>query len=269
MNCNAPIEGIPLPSDAVTVWRNRATRYVVLLVALTSLVVVICGCQTPLATRILRAKVRHLTIPREQLTNLDYLIQLPHGYDEETNRWWPLVFYLHGIGESGHDLTKVLRFGPPRLVAQGKDLPCIVVSPQLPPGYFWFRESNLALAILDEVMRSNRVDQTRVCITGNSMGAFGAIVMAAREPERFASLVPICGGVDYVDSLRLHDVPIWAFHGEQDPIIPVAESRRLVRLVNEIGGHARLTIYPDLGHNCWDRAYDDPALWDWILAQKK
>jgi predicted peptidase len=180
-----------------------------------------------------------------------------------------MVFYLHGIGESGNDLRKVLRFGPPRLVAQGKDLPCIVVSPQAPKDYFWFRESNMALAILDEVTKIYRVDKRRVHLTGNSMGAYGAIVLAAREPERFASLVPICGGVDYVDSLRLRDVPIWAFHGEKDHIIPVEESRRLVRLVNEIGGHARLTIYPDLGHHCWNRAYDDPALWDWILAQKK
>jgi predicted peptidase len=180
-----------------------------------------------------------------------------------------LVFYLHGIGESGDDLKKVLRFGPPHLVAQGKELPYIVVSPQAPKGYFWFRESNMMQAILDEVMKSYRVDKQRVCVTGNSMGAFGAVVLVAREPKRFASLVPICGGVDYVDSLRLRDVPIWAFHGEKDPIVPVEESRRLVRLVNEIGGNARLTIYPDLGHNCWDRAYNDPALWDWILAQKR
>jgi predicted peptidase len=206
-----------------------------------------------------------MTIPRELLTNMNYIVQLPCGYNEDTNRLWPLVFYLHGIGDS----KRVLRFGPPRLVAQGKDLPCIVVSPQVPEGYFAFRESNLTLAILDKVMRENRVDKRRVCVTGNSAGAFGAIVMAARQPERFASLVPICGGVDYVDSLRLRDVPIWAFHGEKDHIIPVEESRRLVRLVNEIGGHARLTIYPDLGHHCWNRAYDDPALWDWILAQKK
>jgi predicted peptidase len=244
---------------------KRFAQWVILLCILA----IVFGCRTPLTTVVLRGKVRRMTIPREQLTKMDYLVQLPRGYDEDTNCLWPMVFYLHGIGESGNDLKKVIRFGPPRLVAQGKDLPCIVVSPQVAKGYFWFRESNMMLAILDEVMKNYRVDKRRVCVTGNSMGAFGAVVLAAREPERFASLVPICGGVDYVDSLRLRDVPIWAFHGEKDPIIPVEESRRLVRLVNEIGGHARLTLYSDLGHNCWDRAYDDPALWEWILAQKK
>ncbi len=249
--------------------KNSAARAGVLPVMLASVVLMVCGCQTPPATLLLRYRVRHMTIPREQLTNMNYLIQLPRGYEEDTNHYWPMVFYLHGIGESGNNLKKVLRFGPPQLVAQGKDLPCIVVSPQVPKGYFWFRESNMMLAILNEVTKNYRVDKHRVCITGNSMGAFGAIVLVAREPERFASLVPVCGGVDYLDSLRLRNVPIWAFHGEKDPIVPAEESRRLVRLVNEIGGKARLTIYPDLGHNCWDRAYNDPALWDWILAQKK
>ena len=194
---------------------------------------------------------------------------LPRGYQEDTNRFWPMVFYLHGLGEGGYDVEKVLRFGPPKLIAAGKDLPCIVVSPQVPDGYFTFRESNTMLEILEEVTARYRVDQQRVHVTGNSMGAYGAVLLAAREPERFASLTPMCGGVDYVDALRLRNVPIWAFHGEKDPIIPVEESRRLVELVKKIGGNARLTVYPGVGHNCWDRAYDDPALWDWILAQKK
>ena len=244
-------------------------RYDVLLVVLSSVVLLVCGCRKPIATIIMEQRVRTMTMPREHPAQIKYLIQLPRGYEENTNRFWPMVFYLHGIGEWGDDLTKVLRFGPPRLVAQGRDLPCIVVSPQVPKGYFWFRESNAILEILEEVITRYRVDKRRVHATGNSMGAFGAILLVAREPERFASLVPVCGGVDYVDSLRLRDVPIWAFHGEKDPIIPVEESRRLVKLVNQIGGKARLTIYPDAGHNCWDRAYDDPALWDWMLAQKR
>lgn len=226
-----------------------------------------CACHT-IQTRLLRYQVRHMTLPSEQLTNMDYLVQLPNGYEQDTSRSWPLVFYLHGIGD-GQNFTKVLHFGPPHLVDEGKDLPCIVVSPRLPAGHFWFHESRMLFAILDEVIRSNRVDKTRICVTGNSLGGFGAIALAALEPERFASLVPICGGVDYLDSMRLRDVPIWAFHGEKDPIIPVEESRRLVRLVNEIGGHAKLTTYPGVGHHSWERAYEDPELWQWILAQKK
>ena len=239
----------------------------VLLLGLLSAAVL--GCRTPLPTVIMRWQVRTMTVPREHPMKIQYLVQLPRGYQDDTNQFWPMVCYLHGIGESGDDIKKVLRFGPPRLVAQGRELPCIVISPQLPKDYFWFRESNAMIDLLDEVTKRYRVDKRRVHVTGNSMGAFGAVLLAAREPGRFASLVPVCGGVDYVDSLRLHDVPIWAFHGEKDPIIPVEESRRLVELVRQIGGKARLTIYPDLGHNCWDRAYEDPALWDWMLAQKK
>jgi predicted peptidase len=258
------------PANGIVIaLRNLAPRLQLLLVALSSIALLVCGCRTPLPTVIMRQRVRTMTIPREHPTKIHYLIQLPKGYKEDTNRLWPMVFYLHGIGEWGDDMKKVLRFGPPRLVAQGRNLPCIVVSPQVPKGYFWFRESNAMIEILEEVTACYRVDKHRVHVTGNSMGAFGAILLAAREPKRFASLVPICGGVDYVDSLRLRDVPIWAFHGENDPIIPVQESRRLVDLVNQIGGKARLTVYPGVGHNCWDRAYDDPALWDWMLAQKR
>jgi len=263
MNTSPPATG------AATAWWNCLPRIRILLVTFSSVVLLACGCRTPISTAIMRQRIRTITIPREHPAKVQYLVQLPRGYDEQTNRFWPMVFYLHGIGEWGDDLKKVLRFGPPRLMAQGTNLPCIVVSPQLPKGYFWFRESNSMLEILEEVTALYRVDKRRVHATGNSMGAFGAILVVAREPERFASLVPVCGGVDYLDSLRLRDVPIWAFHGEKDSIIPVEESRRLVELVNQIGGKARLTIYRDAGHNCWDRAYDDPALWDWMLAQTR
>lgn len=248
---------------------RRSLHALMLFVALAALALTNWGCRQPLATSIMQWQVRIMKVPKEKYTNLPYLVQFPRGYHDDTNRLWPLVIYLHGIGESGTNLNKVLRFGPPRLVAEGMNLPCIVVSPQVPEGYFWFRESNTLVELMDRVTKEYRVDRRRVHATGNSMGAFGAILLVAREPERFASIVPVCGGVDYVDSLRLRDVPMWAFHGEDDPIIPVEESRRLVRLVNDLGGHARLTVYPGVGHNAWDRAYADPALWEWMLAQRK
>lgn len=233
------------------------------------LIVATTGCHKHIATIIMERRVHSMQVPREHPTEMHYIVQLPRGYHDNTNRLWPLVFYLHGIGESGVNLDRVLRFGPPKLVAEGKDLPCIVVSPQVPRGYFWFRESNWTLEILEKVTRDYRVDKQRVHATGNSMGAFGAVLLVAREPQLFASCVPVCGGVDFMDALRLRDVPIWAFHGESDPIIPVEESKRMVDMVNKLGGHARLTIYPGVGHNSWDRAYDDPELWKWMLAQKR
>ena len=241
----------------------------VLLVTLWSIMLLGNGCQKRLATVIMERHVRTMTLPRDHLLHMQYLVQLPRGYDGDTNRVWPLVFYLHGIGESGNNLDKVIRYGPPQVMIQKTNLPCIVVSPQVPKGYFPFMETDGFLEILDEVTARYRVDKRRVHATGNSMGAYGALALVAREPKRFASLVPVCGGVSYLDSLRLRDVPIWAFHGEKDPIIPVAESRRLVELVNQIGGQTRLTIYPGVGHNAWELAYDDPALWEWMLDQTK
>jgi len=246
-----------------------ARRSLTLAATLTFVLLTATGCYNRVATAIMEHRIHTMQMPRDHPNEMHYLVQLPRGYHDDTNRLWPLVFYLHGVSESGKDLEKVLRFGPPKIVAEGKELPCIIVSPQVPRGYFWFRESSWTLEILEKVMRDYRVDRQRVHATGNSMGAFGAVLLVAREPQLFASCVPVCGGVDYMDSLRLRDVPMWAFHGADDPIIPVEESKRMVEQVNKIGGHAKLTIYPGVGHNSWDRAYDDPELWKWMLAQKR
>jgi predicted peptidase len=249
--------------------RGSRTRRHTTAALLWTLAATTSACRKPIATMILEHRVRSMPIRTLPLTSVQYLLHLPSDYDALPDRRWPIVIYLHGLGQAGDDLDQVLRFGPPRLIGEGRQLPFIIVSPQMPAGYFWFRETNAVLQVLDEVSERYRVDPKRVHLTGNSMGAFGAIMLAAKAPERFASLVPICGGVSFLDSLRLRDIPIWAFHGADDPLIPVEESQRLVRLVNGLGGQAQLTVYPGVGHNAWDRAYDDPALWEWLALQSK
>jgi predicted peptidase len=84
------------------------------LVALTSLVFASSGCQRHIATVIMERRVHAMKVPRDHPTHMNYLAQLPRGYREDTNRFWPMVFYLHGLGEGGYNLDKVLRFGPQR-----------------------------------------------------------------------------------------------------------------------------------------------------------
>jgi len=199
---------------------------------------------------------------------LRYLLALPEGYGDRARRSerWPLVLFLHGLGECGEDLELVKRHGPPKLVAEGKKLPCIVVSPQCPqPGW-----SPMVLhALVDELTEKLRVDESRLYLTGLSMGGFGVWTTAVERPERFAALVPICGGGDPIAVRRLKDVPVWLFHGRLDPLVPVAKSEELVRALESAGGHSKLTIYDDLGHDCWTRAYDDPELWTWLFSQRR
>jgi predicted peptidase len=177
---------------------------------------------------------------------------------------WPLLLFLHGSGERGSDLALVKRHGPPRLLDEGAALPCIVVAPQCPRGEWWSTETLEAL--LDHVLATCPADPGRVWLTGISMGGYGAWALATRIPKRIAALVPICGGGNPRRADRLKGVPISAFHGARDDVVAPSETLEMVEAVNRAGGDARLTLYPDAGHDAWTRAYADPALWAWLAG---
>jgi predicted peptidase len=215
-----------------------------------------------------------------------YLLFTPKDYRPEGKKW-PLLLFLHGIGECGNDdLTRVKIHGPAHIVESRPDFPFVVVTPQspLPRGYDpkakYTLEQILALArdawepeplmrLVDHVMKHTNIDPERVYVTGLSMGGFGTWRLAAAYPERFAAAVPICGGGEpekMADALS--HVPIWAFHGAKDPVVPVAESERMVAAVKRAGGEAKLTIYPEAMHNSWTQTYDNPKVYDWLLEHR-
>ena len=209
----------------------------------------------------------------EKSITLDYLLYLPKDYDQDPEKEWPLLLFLHGAGERGSDLGLVKRNGPPRLVEEGMELPFIVVSPQCPANSWWnLHVEDLAL-LLDELQVRYRVDQTRIYLTGLSMGGYGSWHLAAEFPERFAAVVPICGaGLHFfgfparVQVLR--DVPIWVFHGAKDEVVPLRESEILVNELRKVGGRVLFTVYPEAGHDAWTETYADPKLYTWLLEQR-
>lgn len=196
---------------------------------------------------------------------LNYLLYLPEDYDQQEA--WPLVLFLHGAGERGDDLEKVKIHGPPMLVAQGRQFPFILVSPQCPKDRWW--QSVELSALLDDVVRSHKVDPDRIYVTGLSMGGFGTWSLAFYSPERFAAIAPICGGGEPYWADRLAPLPTWAFHGARDNVIPLRRSEEMVEAMRRKGGRPKLTVYPDAAHNSWTPAYDDPELYDWLLAQRR
>jgi len=197
---------------------------------------------------------------------LDYLLYLPNGYEKE-GKSWPLVLFLHGAGESGQDLNKVKVHGPPKLVAAGKEFPFIVVSPQS-PGRGW--DAQTLNALLDDVMANYRVDKDRIYVTGLSMGGFGTWALAAAYPERFAALVPICGGGNTADAKKLVHIPIWVFHGAKDNVVPPSRSESIVKALKEAGAkNLKFTLYPNANHDSWTETYNNPEMWDWLLQQKR
>jgi predicted peptidase len=113
------------------------------------------------------------------------------------------------------------------------------------------------------------IDATRVYATGLSMGGYGTWRLVAAYPERFAAAVPICGGGEAdKTACSLRRVPIWAFHGALDEVIPLAKSREMVDAVRCAGGQVRFTVYRDVAHNSWVRAYDNQEVYDWLLSHR-
>lgn len=127
----------------------------------------------------------------------------------------------------------------------------------------------LALACLEIALNEYNVDRRRVVLTGLSLGGFGTWSLGAKFPERFCALAPVCGGGEPGDARRLVGVPIWCFHGEVDPVVPVERSREMVEAVRAAGGHVSYTEYPGVAHNSWDPAYSDPEVIQWMLAQRR
>jgi predicted peptidase len=199
--------------------------------------------------------------------SLNYLLYLPKEYEQDKGKKWPLILFLHGSGERGSDIEKVKSYGPPGLVSEGKDMPFIIVSPQAPERTSW--DPDALTALLDEVEKQYAVDTDRIYVTGVSMGGSGTWRLAAAHPERFAAIAPICGTGDPSAAPRLAHLPVWVFHGAKDDQVPLQASQEMVDALKEAGNEARFTVYPEAGHDSWTQTYNNSAIFDWLLAQRR
>ncbi len=196
-----------------------------------------------------------------------YLLALPPGYSKKEK--WPVLIHLHGMGERGEDLEIVKRHGPMKLLARGQTLPFIVVAPLCPKEDFWEARLDALDALLDDVLARYNGDPDRVYLTGLSMGGYGTWAWATRSPERFAAIAPICGGGKPFLAYRLKDMPIWAFHGAKDAVVPLGEQERMIEALRKLGGTPNFTVYPEAGHDAWTVTYDNPDLYAWLLRQTR
>ena len=198
-----------------------------------------------------------------------YLLYLPPEYGKE-DKEWPMILFLHGVGERGNDLEKVKMHGPPKLVSQGKDFPFVIVSPQCPDGEWW--NSEVLVNLVDYVVENYSIDPDRVYLTGLSMGGFGTWGLSSEYPDRFAAVAPICGGgipkaAKYIKGVK--ELPYWVFHGAKDSVVPISESETMVKYYKEEGVDIRFTIYPDATHDSWTETYNNPELYEWFLKHKR
>jgi len=88
---------------------------------------------------------KELSFKSETLTG--FLVYTPVNYRKDETATWPLILFLHGMGERGDSIALVSVHGPPKNVKTNNDFPFIVVSPQLSDKVRRWSTSELSAAI--------------------------------------------------------------------------------------------------------------------------
>ncbi|HSP13340.1 MAG TPA: PHB depolymerase family esterase [Thermoanaerobaculia bacterium] len=204
----------------------------------------------------------------------DFRVYVPPDYDDDHT--WPAVLFLHGAGERGNDSVTPTKVGIGPHLYDREPYPAIVVFPQCPAESHWSAPAAraIAAAALDSVISEFRIDAARIALTGISMGAAGAWLLASDQTGRFASLAPVCGWLssrakrDFSGFVKgIAHIPTWIFHGDADTIVPVDESRIMHAALEAAGAQVRYTELKGVGHNSWDPAYGESGLMEWLVGE--
>lgn len=198
---------------------------------------------------------------------IGYLLYLPKDYAIDLAQPWPLLVFLHGMSKRGGDLELLKTDGLPKRLEEHHDFPFVVVSPQCPAESWWVFEVEAVKRLIDHILAEYAVDPKRVYLTGMSMGGYGTWALATTYPDIFAAIAPVSGGGIPLLADKLKDVPVWAFHGDADDVVPIAESQQMVDALQAVGGNIKFTVYPGGGH--WTPTYENPELYNWFLSHQR
>ncbi|GIV36279.1 MAG: phospholipase [Cyclobacteriaceae bacterium] len=197
----------------------------------------------------------------------------------KVNKKYPLVVFLHGAGERGRDNEINLKYITPLFLNEinRKKFPAYVVVPQCPPGIWWAPQNwgepghtpaHTVIKLIDSLAIQFNIEKNRIYLMGLSMGGNGTWYLLATYPEKFAAGVPICGWGNPRLIPAMKNVPVWVFHGDADPVVPVDRSRELVNAIRQAGGNPRYTEYPGVGHDSWTPALSEPELLKWLFSKR-
>lgn len=221
------------------------------------------------ASRFYEARTFRFSDALGQPATMPYRLMRP----KQAEGKFPLLVFLHGSGERGSDNLAQLRFLPERMTARKlrKRSPCFLLAPQCAENRAWVMDDQLTatISLIEQTLRNEpSIDRQRVYLTGLSMGGGGVWQIAARRPDLFAAVVPVCGVGDPQQAGALASLPIWAVHGTEDATIPVRHSHEMIAAITAKGGHPQLTELEGVGHDSWSYTYD-PAngIIDWMFAQ--
>lgn len=209
--------------------------------------------------------------------------------DADTLRKYPLVIFLHGSGERGHDNDAQLKWGVMNFATDANMVlhPCFVIAPQCPEGSGWSNFSGdrkkmelnlqptpakpmeLLIGLIHKMIKSFNIDSNRIYITGLSMGGFGTYDAIERYPHLFAAAVPVCGGGDVSKASSIAHIPIWIYHGSDDPAVSPLYALNMLEALTKAGARPGFTQLPETGHFSWLGAYSDARIMEWMFRQHK
>jgi predicted peptidase len=220
--------------------------------------------------------------------DLPYRLFVPQGYSDA--RRYPLIVCLHPSGSNGTDNVRQLTPPVGALIGLAQTVePAFVLVPQAPEGDKWVSGSSgppfrnysqaerpqsealaLVLSGIGELEARYAIDTDRIYLTGASSGAAGTWDLVSRNGVgRFAAAVPVTGANDPSRASIIATLPIWTFHGADDVVSPVENTREMVANLRALGSPVKYTELAGVGHDCWDRAYAEPGLFPWLFAQKR
>ena len=196
---------------------------------------------------------------------IQYNLALPKGFDPSEK--YPLVIYVHGAGGRGHDPANIGFSYQLAQYAEEHDLPVMVAAPlcEFDNWYMCFTE---LVDFIRFAAQMDNVDPDRVYLMGASMGGYATWALLMCVPELIAAAVPICGGGMAWNVGRMKDVPIWAFHGVDDPVVSVTESISMAGALRACGGDVTLTLLPGVGHNAWEPALCEHGAVEWLMGRR-
>jgi predicted esterase len=209
--------------------------------------------------------------------SIPYRLFRPAGAN--SGQKFPLVLFLHGVGDSGTDNQRQLEWmGGLLNNTRSGPYAAYVLAPQIDTD-MWFQSftstptegMKLTLMALHQVMNTENVDLSRIYVTGTSMGGMGAWDALVREPNLFAAAAPMSGGGNVATAATIKDIPVWAFHGSADPIVPVDDTRNMIDALRAVGGDPKYTEITGGGHVIWDPIYYDQShtLYPWLFSQRR
>ena len=195
---------------------------------------------------------------------LKYLISYPKGFQEDKK--YPLVLFLHGAGTRSETTERLRKNACVQNLMKRQDARGYVLIAPLCKSGNWYEWMTILVRLVETCREMSYLDETRVHLTGNSMGGYGTWALASLHPNWFASVMPVCGGGIGGFAMNLVNLPIRAFHGLRDETVDPIESLQMAKAVNMYGGHAELILFPELAHNCWNAVYSDEKNYDWLLS---